>query len=205
MDMEVEGGVKEERFGAGVYAHGFTKGDHNQSSYTWTNGKPTVANGELFGICEALNVDCEEGQTHLHICTDSMDTIHLIRKGLLMPWLLKGHVATSTMCEGIAILPSTRSLVTHYVLLPLERRHKELTLSPPFASTSKVHGPSCGYAARNTSTMRNHVPVCKMKPRPQCCASSSCVYVTQGPHVKIYNNPIQLPPVKLGLPHGGSR
>jgi hypothetical protein len=69
-----------------MYAHGFTKGDHHHISYTWTNGKHTVTNGELFGICEAIHVEFDEGETYHHICTDSMVTIHLIRKGLMRPW-----------------------------------------------------------------------------------------------------------------------
>jgi ribonuclease HI len=60
-----------------------------------------VANGELFGICEALNTECEEGETDLFLFTDSMVTIHLIRKGLMRPWLLMGHEHEATVKELI--------------------------------------------------------------------------------------------------------
>jgi ribonuclease HI len=50
-----------------------------------------VANGELFGTCEALNTECEEGETDLFLFTDNMVTIRHIRKGLTSPWLLMGH------------------------------------------------------------------------------------------------------------------
>ena len=38
---------------------------HRRWISTWGNGKQTVFNGELFGICEALNTECEEGETDL--------------------------------------------------------------------------------------------------------------------------------------------
>ena len=106
MDMEVEE-AKVKRFGAGVYSQGFTRdedGDpgidpsyHRRGIFTWENGKQTVANGELFGICEALNTECEEGETDLFLFTDSMVTIHLIRKGIMRPWLLMGHEHDDTI------------------------------------------------------------------------------------------------------------
>jgi ribonuclease HI len=108
MDMEIEG-TKVKRFGAGVYAHGSDKnmGEdaenspsyHRRGIFTWENGKQTVANGELFGICEALNAECEEGETDLFLFTDSMVTIHLIRKGIMRPWLLMGHEHEDTIKE----------------------------------------------------------------------------------------------------------
>jgi ribonuclease HI len=108
MDMEVEG-TKVKRFGAGVYSHGFARNAgedadtspsyHMRGIFTWENGKQTVANGELFGICEALNTECEEGETDLFLFTDSMVTIHLIRKGIMRPWLLMGHEHEDTIKE----------------------------------------------------------------------------------------------------------
>jgi ribonuclease HI len=50
-----------------------------------------VAYGELVAMCEALDVVCLEEETDLHIFTDSMVTIHLVRLGMLRPWELKGR------------------------------------------------------------------------------------------------------------------
>jgi hypothetical protein len=101
--------AKTKRFGARVYSHGFTKNTgedadtspsyHRRGIFTCEIGEHTVANGELFGICEALDTECEEMETNLCICTDSMVTIHLLRKGLLRPWLLMGHDDEGTINE----------------------------------------------------------------------------------------------------------
>ena len=60
-----------------------------------------MAKGELFAIWEALSVECQEEETDLHFFTDNIVTIHVIRKGLMRPWLLKGHEHEGTIRELI--------------------------------------------------------------------------------------------------------
>ena len=67
-------------------------------SYTWDEGRQPVANGELFAHRKAVMAACRlEGEPDLYICTYSMVTIHLIRKGSTRPWLVNGHEHEGTI------------------------------------------------------------------------------------------------------------
>ena len=58
-----------------------------------------MANGELFAVAEVLNWELHERVTDLFIFTDSMVTLHLIRKGMHRPFLLVGHEHEGTIFD----------------------------------------------------------------------------------------------------------
>ena len=91
--------VKSERFGAGTFVQRVTpvgEALSSKESDGWGGGMQAVANGELFGLGQAVAVECREEETDFLICTDSMVTTHLLRKGLMRPWLLNGHEHEAT-------------------------------------------------------------------------------------------------------------
>ena len=89
-----EGETAEERFGAGMYDEYMVDDDCKEevdSSFRWETGCQTVANGELFAIREALRLPPKPGETAMRIFTDSLVTLHLLRKARFSPWRLVGH------------------------------------------------------------------------------------------------------------------
>ena len=76
--------TSEERFGAGMYdsylPHDSTMAVEEDSSLVWHSGCQTVANGELFAIREALDLSPRVGERFLRIFTDSLVTLHLLKK-----------------------------------------------------------------------------------------------------------------------------
>ena len=73
--------VKSERFGAGTFVQRVTpvgEALSSKESDGWGGEMQTVANGELFGLGQAVAVECREEETDFLICTDSMVTTHLV-------------------------------------------------------------------------------------------------------------------------------
>jgi hypothetical protein len=71
--------------------HGGGAVEEEDTSYIWHTGSQSVANGELFSIREALLTKPKTGERFLRIFTDSLVTLHLLKKAKYSPWKLVGH------------------------------------------------------------------------------------------------------------------
>ena len=96
-----EGEISEPRCGAGmphdIYMPQDGAKEEEDTSFVWHSGRQKVANGEIFAIREALALSPKVGELHLRIFTDSLVTLHLLKKAKYSPWKPVGHETEVTL------------------------------------------------------------------------------------------------------------